>query len=239
MVKRLTHAERKARTRSDLMASAMRLFLERGFHLASLDEIAAAAGYSKGAVYSNFENKEALFLAILDAHFEQRLALASRSIQQSPSLHEAVRVTARAIGLADREEPRWTTLLIEFWAHASRHEPLRQLVAVSRERFLAGIAELFGRLVAGHADQFLLPVESIVRGTVALQRGMSLERMLSPGSVSDEMYEQLVIAFLVGLIRPPGEAGTQKQKGEQHAKAVHTPRQVGRSGASRRRTAGA
>ena len=214
MVTRLTHAQRKARTRRDLMASAMRVFLEHGFHLASLDEIASAAGYSKGAVYSNFENKEALFLAILDAHFERRLALASRSIRQSPSLHEAVRVTARAIALADREEPRWATLLIEFWAHASRHESLRQLVAISRERFLAEIAELFGRVVAGHADQFRLPVESIVRGAVALQRGMSLERMLSPGSVSDEMYEQLVIAYLVGLTRPPGEAGTQQQKGD-------------------------
>ena len=48
------------------------MFLERGFHGASLDEIAETAGYWKGAVYSNFDSKDELFLAVFDAHLEQR-----------------------------------------------------------------------------------------------------------------------------------------------------------------------
>src|SRR5204862_4334863 len=67
---RLTQAERKQRTRAELVSTARNAFLERGFHGASLDEIAEEAGYSKGAVYSNFAGKDDLFLAVLDAQFE-------------------------------------------------------------------------------------------------------------------------------------------------------------------------
>ena len=64
---RLTQAQRKQRTRADLVATARTVFIERGFHGASLDEIAERAGYSKGAVYSNFTGKDDLFLAVLES----------------------------------------------------------------------------------------------------------------------------------------------------------------------------
>ena len=54
-VHRLTRVESKARTRDDLVTSARSVFLERGFHAATLEDIAEQAGYTKGAVYSNFE----------------------------------------------------------------------------------------------------------------------------------------------------------------------------------------
>ena len=63
---RLTRAERREQTRDDLIAAADRLFVEGGFHATSLDQIAAAAGYTKGAVYSNFASKEDLFLAVYE-----------------------------------------------------------------------------------------------------------------------------------------------------------------------------
>ena len=77
----MTRDERKERTRTDLLVSARRVFLERGFHRASLDEIALEAGYTKGAVYSNFADKDALFLAVLEHTYasirnaEKRLSL--------------------------------------------------------------------------------------------------------------------------------------------------------------------
>ena len=67
---RLTRAERKEQTRADLVAAARRVFGRQGFHAATLDDIADEAGDSKGAVYSNFEGKDELFLAVLDARYE-------------------------------------------------------------------------------------------------------------------------------------------------------------------------
>src|SRR6476646_3433539 len=67
---RLTRAERREQTRDDLIAAADWLFVEGGFHATSLDQIAAAAGYTKGAVYSNFASKEDLFFAVYERRAE-------------------------------------------------------------------------------------------------------------------------------------------------------------------------
>ena len=63
---RLTRAESRQRTRDQLIDSAAKVFAERGYHAASIDEIAEDAGFSKGAVYANFPTKEQLFLAVMD-----------------------------------------------------------------------------------------------------------------------------------------------------------------------------
>src|SRR5687768_14502723 len=63
--RRLTREESKARTRQELLRAASRLFLRNGFVATSLADIAEEAGLTKGAVYSNFESKEDLFVAVL------------------------------------------------------------------------------------------------------------------------------------------------------------------------------
>ena len=69
-----TPERRRQLTREALVASARDVFAKRGFHAASLEEIAEAAGFTRGAVYSNFENKEELFFAVLDRHVELQAA---------------------------------------------------------------------------------------------------------------------------------------------------------------------
>src|SRR5580704_14433973 len=69
----LTPERRRQQTRDHLLAAAAQVFAERGFHGASLDEVAAVAGFSKGAVYSNFKNKEDLFLALFKANYDREM----------------------------------------------------------------------------------------------------------------------------------------------------------------------
>ena len=64
--KRLTREESKEVTRMRLIEAAERLFIRRGFDDASVEEISETAGYSRGAFYSNFDNKEQVFLAVID-----------------------------------------------------------------------------------------------------------------------------------------------------------------------------
>lgn len=66
----LTRAEQQRRTREALVDAALRVFARDGFHGASLEGIAAEAGYSKGAVYSNFSSKAELFIAVIDRRFD-------------------------------------------------------------------------------------------------------------------------------------------------------------------------
>jgi AcrR family transcriptional regulator len=198
-VARLTQTERKERTRAHLIATAHKAFLEHGFHGASLDEIAEEAGYSKGAVYSNFAGKDDLFLAVLDAYAERRARALADAIFDEERIEDSFRAVARSIVAADEGEPRWTPLVLEFWAHASRRPALRAEVAARRERFFTIVAGLIEELAARHGARLKIPAKEAARGSSALARGIALDRLLAPESVSSDLFEQMHIAYCNGL----------------------------------------
>lgn len=78
---RLSRIESQALTRERLLASARDLFRYEGYAATSVEKIADAAGYSKGALYSNFESKEAIFLAVLEAQGNESLSTLAASIE--------------------------------------------------------------------------------------------------------------------------------------------------------------
>ena len=124
---RKTRAESQAETRTQLLKTARRLFFDDGYHPTSLEKVADAAGYSKGAVYSNFRNKDELCTAVLDEVRAERLAeiLDIVAKPDTPSRVEALRQWAeRVIG-----DPGWTSLEVEFAAHARSNEQLRSELA--------------------------------------------------------------------------------------------------------------
>src|SRR4029077_17666951 len=75
---RLSRAEQNDRNRALLLAAARRVFLERGYYAATLDQIADEAGFSKGAVYSRFASKADMFLALLEERIAERAAQNAR-----------------------------------------------------------------------------------------------------------------------------------------------------------------
>src|ERR1700733_8728504 len=81
---RLTRAEQQALTRERLLAAAERVLAGHGYGGASIDLITAEAGYSKGAVYSNFESKEAVFLELLRLYMERDMAELQRIVSLDP-----------------------------------------------------------------------------------------------------------------------------------------------------------
>ena len=140
---RLTRAESQARTRTQLLATARELFLRDGYLATSLDKVADAAGFSKGAVYSNFRNKDQLCLAVLDEIRAERAAEVT-ALLIGPGVEERLRRfeewAERVIG-----DPQWTTLEFEFAVQARRDPALRQELA-SR---LAAVGEVVRSAVAG------------------------------------------------------------------------------------------
>ena len=123
----LTPERRRQQTRQHLLAAAAEVFARRGYHEANLEEIAATAGFSKGAVYSNFTSKEDLFLSLTEAHVTETLErvqamLASSDIPAGDRLDEFVRLAAENF---ERERAS-STLYMEFWLYASRHPAARE-----------------------------------------------------------------------------------------------------------------
>src|SRR5271163_4144869 len=115
-----TPERRRQLTREALVASARDVFAQRGFHAASLEEIAEAAGFSRGAVYSNFENKEELFFAVLDRHVELQLAAFDAFLEDSGGpVAAADEDVARAWRrLTAGSDPQWLALSLEFRLYA-------------------------------------------------------------------------------------------------------------------------
>jgi AcrR family transcriptional regulator len=199
---RISRQERKARTRSDLIAAARTVFMKRGFHGASLDEIAETAGYTKGAVYSNFTGKDDLYLALLDAHYEARVAAYADMLLDEATFEEATRSVGRFMVDSDVRDPDWLPTLAEFVAHAARDESLRRAYVRVRERFLAAIADVIEALCERHGLTLLVPPLEAARASSLLARGYSAERRLDPDAVSPEMFVELHAGFMRGLTVP-------------------------------------
>ena len=133
MSPRLSRAEQNDRNRALLLAAARRVFLERGYYAATLDQIADEAGFSKGAVYTRFASKADMFLGLLEDRIAERAA-------QNTELAGELAGTgnfAAVIDLAERAErgaPGWRLLVTEFRIHAARDPELNRRYAALHAR---------------------------------------------------------------------------------------------------------
>src|SRR4051794_37042433 len=131
-VRYVRRTERRQQTRDELLDAATRLFASRGFGGASIDEIAAAAGYTSGAIYANFAGKEDLFLSA----FEQQIARHIREVTEAVSAagdDEAARTEAGAQQWGDflGRPPEISWFSGESGAYAVR-EPRRRAACAER-----------------------------------------------------------------------------------------------------------
>jgi AcrR family transcriptional regulator len=197
---RLNRDERKALTRASLIEAGRAVFARRGFHRASLEEIAEEAGYSTGAVYSNFAGKEDLFLAVLDEHISRRLRAVEAAVAQADTPQERARAGARNWMEFLHEDPDWYPLFIEFWAYALRDPELRARVAERFAAFPRANAQLLMegiRETGGHLPYDVARSAGIL--LTALSDGLALMKVMDPDAVPDELFGD-ALAFLLSRI---------------------------------------
>jgi AcrR family transcriptional regulator len=191
---------RQAQTRAELLAAAARVFARRGYHGATLDEIAAEAGFTSGAVYSNFKGKEELFLALTDHEIEQRLedfrAVGEAADTPGGTQEAASERFAKFI----REDPDWPLLYFEFWAYAARNAALREEFGKRRRPIQKMLAEMIERQCSEAGVRLPIAPEHVAVALGALIDGLAFERVIDPNSVSDELFGLLVSRVLSGLL---------------------------------------
>jgi AcrR family transcriptional regulator len=210
MAIRLTRPQRKAKTREELLAAARDVFLDRGFHGTTLDDVAEAAGYTKGAVYSNFASKVALFLAIIDERFGWRLADAVAASRRGKSLDAALRANARLLAEAVQREPAWEPLLIEFWTHASHDPETRSAAAARHDRVLDAVAEILIELAQRFQFEWTMPPREVARAAGAFLRGMALEQLLDPQGRPLDRFADQFVTLVKTYVRPSNVGGLRK-----------------------------
>lgn len=203
--RRLTREESHRRTRARLLDAAADVFGRRGFHAASVEEVAEAAGFSKGAVYSNFEGKDDLFLALLDRHLEQELAAVARLAAAGPSHADEPTPPEQRFPRHLEEGRAGNILAMEFWLYAMRDERARARLAaryrVARDALAASLRERYARDGAGPPA----PVEHLAWGLVALGSGLALQSYLEPGALPEDLYTAAVDRLLADAPAAPGD----------------------------------
>jgi AcrR family transcriptional regulator len=204
----LTPARRREMTRRHLLDAAAQVFARDGFHGASLDDVAAAAGFTKGAVYSNFKSKEELFLAVLDDHFahergEVQHALGEPLDANADKRDEQLPRVQSAIERSFDDE--WTALYLEFVLYARRKPGLREKLA---ERARRQYEETIGMLEDEYANvdgtpNHPLPVLATV--SMALFEGLALGRLVDPESYTQETFTGALLFLYdtIGVNAPP------------------------------------
>jgi AcrR family transcriptional regulator len=207
---RMTREQSKANTRERLLAAARSAFASSGFHGASVEEIASRAGFSTGALYSNFDGKEDLFLVLMEREIDEH----AREIAQAVSLRESV--AERATGGAQRwmtmidREPELLLLFMEFWAYGVRDASVRPKVA---QRF-AQVRRLLTQLIEDGVREFelelALPAEQLAVAVDALADGIARQRLADPDAVPDELMGTVLALLFSAATRPAG-TGTRSE----------------------------
>jgi len=181
----LTRAERREQTRDDLIGAADRCFVEGGFHATSLDQIAAAAGYTKGAVYSNFASKEDLFLAVYERRAQRAEAEMVELLSGDP-VAGLERISADTAQRRGRDDG-WLAVFFEFWAHVIRHPELRGRFAEIHRRVQQPVADALERVAAAHGVELPDAALPLAVANGAMHIGLALERLTQPDVVDEAL----------------------------------------------------
>jgi AcrR family transcriptional regulator len=197
---------RKAQTRSGLLAAAARVYARRGFGGATLDEVAAEAGFTKGAVYSHFGSKENLLLALMEEH------LASQVAEQIALFDRDATTWERPLAGSARwmeqleEDPDPFRLFVELWVYAQRDERLRERVAGGLDALRATFARFASESAAdagfeptAHAS------EQFANVMLGLGLGLPMIKLIDPDSVSSSLLGS-VLSVLIRTAESDPEA---------------------------------
>ncbi len=201
---RITREQSRANTCERLLAAARSAFARSGFHGASVDEIASEAGFSTGALYSNFDGKEDLFLVLMEREIDAHQREITEAVRAQAS------VAARAKGGAQQwmtmieREPELLLLFMEFWAYGVRDPRVRPKVA---ERF-AQMRQALTQLIADGVRDFDLeldiPAEQLAVVIDALADGIARQKLADPDAVPDDLMGRALSLLLAGATRPAG-----------------------------------
>ncbi|MFG1773045.1 TetR/AcrR family transcriptional regulator [Nocardia salmonicida] len=188
---RMTRKESHALTRERLVETAKRLFMADGYNVTPLEKVATEAGFSKGAVYSNFATKHELGLAVIDVvHVERAQSLVDAMLPHD-NMAERIEGFAR---WADENigDVGWTALEVEF-ATSTRHMPEIRTELADRRRTLTA---MLATVIQTQADQLglelPLPAEDAALQLLSLGIGLGVQRAIDP---------ELPVSAIVDLLR--------------------------------------
>lgn len=198
--KRLTRQESQARTRALLLEVAAAEFLAHGYTGTSLERIAEAAGFSKGAVYGNFAGKEELCLAVLENHFFAALQrFVAEFAAGGDTIEDRLAVLERWWGVLVADED-WQLLAVEFAVQTRRNRKIQEQLAAREAMVRTAVTTLLAQQIRQLGVTPVLPPDQLGVVLVAVVGGLAVQRLIDP-----TIPASLLTDTVKALFRPPPE----------------------------------
>jgi AcrR family transcriptional regulator len=208
---RLNRKQQAEANQQRLLDAALEVFTARGFHGASLEQVAAAAGFTTGVVYSRFGSKADLFLALLERTIQQRVAELRRV--DPAEVGDVGAEIARAWWGRVRKRPEWMLVVIEFRVHAARDPELNARYAALHARHVQALAETMEYDLGRAGQSAALPPVDEARMALALGSGLVLERWALGDEAIGDFPERAAATIRRGMVSPrPARARRRKKK---------------------------
>ena len=192
---RLTRAEAKARTREQLLDAAARTFARKGYAGASVEEIAESAGYSIGALYSNFASKEQLFLELMVARGERRVT----AVAEILGTGDPVDALAGLLERADGRDPDMIALRAEFWLYAVRNPEAMEALRVQQRQQVDALIGVISAATERWGPPPDVPAAEVATLVLAMFQGLMRQRRIDPDRVSVDLFAQGLRWLFSGL----------------------------------------
>ncbi len=196
----MTREDKREANRARILQAARKVFGRRGYHAATIEEIADESGLSNGAVYYNFENKEDLFLELLESWRAELIrdlesgfaSVGRRAGSPEQQLRDEVREILRAMG-PSRE---WQLLLLEFVTYAARNPKFRTRFVAGRQKFKAAVTDALEQRIAALGLEPAVPAEQLTLVLTALVNGFAVDQLTEPGALPDELVGDALTALM-------------------------------------------
>jgi AcrR family transcriptional regulator len=200
MAERWTRERRLEHTRSLLLDAAEDVFAEKGFTAATLDDIAHAAGYTKGAIYKHFATKEDLFLAVSDRYWRRyfdnfaEVMSASREV----GAHELDEIAERWRELSHDRGAEHAALGHEFTLYLVRNPEARERVAAKRSEVVEALAKFIVEGIDRLGGTLTIPPSTFAQILISTSDSVVLASQLD-----DENLFRPVVEMYVSAIKLP------------------------------------
>jgi AcrR family transcriptional regulator len=201
---RLRRDESQAQTREALLAAAQRLFDDKGFAATSITDIAEAAGYTTGAVYSNFANKDDLFLAVLERQVTIEMAALQEALAGERSMGARLDVVGRWYASQAGQGRRRTRALAELALLSGNRETAPARLRDQRRFFHDALEGLLRQQAAELGIEFRLPLPTLASNVLALLEGFALGSAIGDDDAGSAAALVAGLEMLLRPVAPPG-----------------------------------
>ena len=200
---RLNRAQAKAETRRRLLEAAEAAFRRDGYHATSLDRIAAEAGFTTGAVYSTFDSKADVMLALIAARAARRLEVMREMIAQDSDPEDLLAEFSRRYAAQAAAEPDWSATLVEFMVVVGRDERLRARYAEHHDASREAIASAIRGALEKTGVRLAMSPRQLATAMMSLNIGLTVEGLLAPAEVEQDLYVDAQLALRRGALADP------------------------------------